>query len=501
MARAGKSRRRLDGTGKAQAGAPGPLGYAREVHFPRPPAVRPLEQQQAIAAGVVVLLLFAGHLIFGANRNDAAIAFSGAYGLLLAGLMLFAPWARQDVSRTGGLWVPGLLFAAVIAYAAWTLAPAPAALAHPAWKLAPGAAGAVTLDRQATTLAIIKLLGMASVFGVGVALGGASARARVFLIILTYACAAYAAWAFVAFTTDPHHVLGLPRPYHEDRLGASFFSANSAGLLFGMGLLLSLGLLADRMRRGGQGVLSVAFPLLALGLNAVCLALSASRGALAATALGAAALAVAYALDRRSGVFLRLRWPLAAAAAVLLGLFAWSSQTLVSRLMQTTGDLAARREIMTTHFAIFQTRPLLGQGLGAFEAANRLAMTEGNFDRLWSVRAAHSVYLQWMEEAGWPVALLMFGCIAWILAIIVLRRSRRPQMVGWVLAIAAASLAPILHGLVDYGLQVPSLAAFWACLLGVGYGLTMRRRGPGRAHDFVAEARTAGAAGDPAEED
>jgi O-antigen ligase len=449
--------------------------------------VRPLERRQALAAAAVVVVLFAGHLIFGANRNDAAIAFSGAYGLLLAGLMLLAPWARQDAARTRGLLVPALLFTAVIAYGLWTLAPAGPGLAHPAWRLAPGAAGAITLDRQATVLALVKLLGLASVFLIGVVMGGASARARIFLILLTYACGAYAAWAFVAFTTDPHHVLGITRPYHEDRLGASFFSANSAGMLFGMGVVLSLGLVADLVRRGVHSALTIAFPAVCLALSGVCLALSASRGAMAATALAGAALAVAYALDPRSGVFVRLRWPLVAGAAVLLALFAWSSQTLVARLMQTTGDLAARREIIGVHWSVFQSRPLLGQGLGAFEAANRLAMTPDNFDRLWSVRAAHNVYLQWLEEAGWPAALAMFLCIAWILGAILAGRGRRPPMVGWVLAVLAASLVPILHGLVDYGLQVPSLAAFWACLLGVGFGLTQRRRGPGRAHHYVAE--------------
>jgi O-antigen ligase len=436
----------------------------------------------------VVGLLFLGHLIFGANRNDAAVVFSGAMGLLLCGLMIFAPWARQDASRTGGLMIPALLFALVIAYAVWTLLPATPELAHPAWRLAPAAgAPAVTLDRQATTLAIIKLLGLASAFGVGVVMGGATARARAFLVFLTYACAAYGAWAFVAFTTDPHHVLGLTRPYHEDRLGASFLSANSAGMLFGMGVVLSLGLGADVLRRGASGALSNALPLLALGVNAVCLALTASRGALAATALASAALAAGYALDPRSGVSLRRRWPLMAAAVGLLAVFAWSSQTLVVRLAQTTGDLAARREIIGVHWGVFLSRPLLGQGLGAFEDANRLALSPDTFDHLWSVRAAHNVYLQWMEEAGWPVALAMFLCVGWLLATIALNRGRRPQMVGWVLALLAASLVPLLHGLVDYGLQVPSLAAFWACLLGIGYGLTMRRRGPGPMRHFVAE--------------
>ncbi|MDB5433135.1 MAG: hypothetical protein JWP35_4251 [Caulobacter sp.] len=456
-------------------------------HFPRPPILRPLEKRQAVAAAVVVVLLFAGHLIFGANRNDAAIAFSGAYGFLLLALILFAPWARQDVARTTGLLVPGLLFAVVLGIALWTLLPAGPGLAHPAWRLAPGTTPAVTLDRQATMLAVVKLMGLASVFGVGVIMGAASARARVFLMLVAYACAAYAAWAFVAFTTDPHHVLGLTRPYHEDRLGGSFFSANSAGMLFGMGVVLSLALVADLLRRGARGALAIAFPLLALGLNATCLALSASRGALAATALAAAAYVLAQAWDRRAGAFVRLRWPLVAGAAVLLALFAWSSQTLVARLMLTSGDLAARREIIGAHWSVFQSRPLLGQGLGAFEAANRMALTPENFDRLWSVRAAHNVYLQWLEEGGWPMALAMFLCVAWILGTIAVNRGRRPQMTGWTLAVLALSLVPILHGLADYGLQVPSLAAFWACLLGVGYGLTMRRRGPGRRHDFVAQ--------------
>lgn len=460
---------------EARAGEPGP-------------AMRPLERRQAVAAMLVVVVLFAGHLIFGANRNDAALVFSGAYGLLLATLMAVAPWARQDVSRTGGLLLPGLLFAAVIGLAVFSLLPAPDSLAHPLWRGTPGPP-AVTIDRQSTLLAIVKLLGLASIFGVGVVAGAASARARLFLTLVTYGCAAYAAWAFWAFTTDPQHILGLERPYHASRLGASFFSANSAGLLFAMGSVLALTLAGETLRQRGRQLSHLALPLVALALNGVCLVLSASRGAIAAAALAAGVLLVGYALDRRPGAPRMARGPLALGALGLLGLFAWSSQTLIGRLMQSGGDLQIRREIVVTHLSAFQAHPWLGQGLGSFEAINRTLMTPDNFGRLWSVRAAHNVYLQWLEEAGVLGAAPMFLCVAAILAIIALRRQRRPQMAGWILGILAASLVPIVHGLIDYGLQVPSLAAFWACLLGVGYGLAMRRRAAPPARDYVAEAR------------
>jgi alpha-beta hydrolase superfamily lysophospholipase len=41
----------------------------------------------------------------------------------------------------------------------------------------------------------------------------------------------------------------------------------------------------------------------------------------------------------------------------------------------------------------------------------------------------------------------------------------------------ASGVVVLLHGATDYALQVPSIAAFWAFLLGMQFAFTQARRG------------------------
>jgi hypothetical protein len=41
--------------------------------------------------------------------------------------------------------------------------------------------------------------------------------------------------------------------------------------------------------------------------------------------------------------------------------------------------------------------------------------------------------------------------------------------------LACASLVVLVHGITDYALQVPSIAGFWAFLLGIGFAFGQGR--------------------------
>jgi hypothetical protein len=61
----------------------------------------------------------------------------------------------------------------------------------------------------------------------------------------------------------------------------------------------------------------------------------------------------------------------------------------------------------------------------------------------------------------------MFLCVASLLLLAGRGYFRRSRATGLLAGLLAADAVFILHGATDFGLQVPSIAAFWAWLLGL----------------------------------
>jgi O-antigen ligase len=134
----------------------------------------------------------------------------------------------------------------------------------------------------------------------------------------------------------------------------------------------------------------------------------------------------------------------------------------------------SRLQLFAAYWPTFQASPWLGYGLGAFPTANGASMTVGNGMELARMGAAHNVYLQWLLQEGVPGALAMFGAVALILLATARGVSRRASQ-RW-LGVACLGVAAVfaIHGLVDFALEEPSLAAFFTVMLGLGYGLAER---------------------------
>jgi O-antigen ligase len=254
------------------------------------------------------------------------------------------------------------------------------------------------------------------------------------------------------------------------RLTGGFLSANSGATVFGILLVLGLALFLRAWKRTiGHGVsrrlTAAAAPLACLALFAACLLLTASRMGLVATLFALAVLL--FGEMASSG---RARAPVMAAVALLLGLgvvLAFSGNDLLwTRVGGIDGAVDVRGQIFSAHWAAFIDSPLFGYGLGSFDAINSQIMTGETYRSLWSIRATHNVYLQWLQEAGLAGAVPMFALVGLVLVVSILRavggRGRTLH-----LGLVCASLVVLVHGLTDYGLQVPSIAAFWAFLLGL----------------------------------
>lgn len=437
----------------------------------------------ALALALIVLL-FAETLLFGANRRDLAVAFAVPQFLLLA---LIALSRGADLRGLPLRW-PAVLMAVVFALGIFSILPVGPPLAHPLWSyvrgLVPGTSATISLEPFATRVEMVKLAGLAAVFlcaaSIGARRDGGDAMGR----YLTVIGVLYCLWAAVAFVVEPKTVFGVPKPYGWDRLGASFFTPNSAGTLFAcltlFGLVGVLGPLI-RERRPAERFRPAEFlkrwPQAMLCLLAFsCLLMTASRGAL--LSLGASVLLILAALTwiKSAKGSIGGGFIVAACLVLMVGvtMFVFGGENAAARFARTTPLTEDRLQIFTAYGPAIMASPWLGYGLGAFSSINALSMTTGNALALASLGAVHNVYLQWLLQEGFPGALAMFGAVGVIVLGIARGLTRRDGQRWLVLACLGMACIFAVHGLVDFALEEPSLAALFSAILGLGYGLAER---------------------------
>lgn len=435
-------------------------------------AARPIWRRRgALLSLLAWILVFGAHLAYGSLVAQPALAAGALAGLMVLAALSFSASLRQNLARISGLyWLAGL-FALVIIAGLISLTPYGPGGAHPIWAFVGLSPGAGSLDRSATLLELVKLLGLSSFFIIGLMLGADDERAETaILIFLAFACA-FALWAFFAFTT------GAIYQTQRGRLEGTLLSPNTAGTFFGVALVIAFGALGRRLHKSqGRARLDVVAPFwAAVMILGVCLLLTLSRTA----ALGAVASLLALglllffsgqaSLSRAAWIGL-LGTGLVALAVVIFG------EPLVERFGRLEADQTARGELYALHWQAFLAAPLGGVGLGNFDILHRTLLDAENLQRLWINRAAHNVYLQWLVEAGLPGAAPMFLLIGVILVGTFAGAMQRTRMVHLICALAAANLVVLIHGATDFALQTPSFAMMWSLLLGLQLALAQSRR-------------------------
>lgn len=418
---------------------------------------------------ILPVIFCLAHLTFGANQTAAALWFTTILGLALI-VTLASPFRRGlfDLAPT---WPLITLFLAVIGIALWSLTPFLTGGAHPLYGWAGIAVGAGSVDRGATAVEIAKLLGLAAAFLVGALHGVRRIYGQATLEGVVWAGGVYAAISLIMFLSGVQVAEGA-------RLSGGFLSANSGATIFGVLVVLALSVFLRGWRRTeGLGVsrrlTKTSVPLSCLSLCSVCLILTASRMGLAATVAALAVLLLWETASSRQG---RAAVWTGAFVLVAIGLVLVlvGNDLLWTRIDVIDADADIRGEILATHWQAFLASPLFGYGLGTFDAINTQFMSAENIDTTWSIRAVHNVYLQWLEEAGIVGAAPMFLLVGLVL-VMTLMRALGGQGKGLHRGLLCASLVVLVHGLTDYALQVPSIAGFWAFLLGLGFAFGQGR--------------------------
>lgn len=453
---------------RTEASARGPESSRRG---PSKSKDRSLAPSEIGACGGLLTLVMGAVLAYGASEATTATVFVGLFALFPLILLATCDWARRDLSRLDGLAVQAGLFALLVGVVLWSLTPWGPGGAHPVWTYVTVRAGSLTVDRSALLFNVLQLFGLACVYVSGRIIGASKARGNWFLRAAVMVMGVYAIMAFI------DHVSVRRAP----RLAATLLSANTAATTFAASLIFAASVLANRLkRRSGLSILrsgdTQAFAALSvMAVLVTTLALTASRAGIIAATLG---LCLFMAWDVLA-TGRKLRWPsivlLVVAVLVVAMLATRSAGFVAERFGLAEHDAGVRMTIFAPHWEAFRSAPWTGFGLGSFVTVNQLVVTQDSLPILFNVRAAHSLYLQWLEEGGLIGAgamLLLLGALVWPIA----KGAMRSDTTGaWARAALCAMVVVLVHGATDFAMQVPAVQALATLTLGVVASMTTSR--------------------------
>lgn len=335
-------------------------------------------------------------------------------------------------------------------------------------------------DTGAAAVEYLKLAGIFTCLLLGWRLARASRSGAVFIDALLVVSAIWAVAAIAMYIKDPSAAYGIKRAGGAARLAGAFSSPNSAGTFFAAASVLALArLLGVFYRQRGRPALDRIDWRAALCWILCCAALflTMSRSALLAGVICSFSIVFILSWRRVSPVLL---FVFLGAAAAILALIFFVPAIATFHRMENFGTAASMRsDIFRAHLEAGLTHPVFGRGLGSFITTNNTIVTAEDYSSLWSIRAAHNVYLQWFEDAGLVGLLGLFALNGAILLPIVMAAFFRAEISSRLIGILAGYLVFVMHGLTDYALQEPVLEVFLSLLLGAGLALSADYKKPG----------------------
>jgi O-antigen ligase len=385
--------------------------------------------------------------------------------------------------------VPAVLFGAVVLWiliqnATWT----PVWFHHPIWQMAADALdqpidGSISVDREMTSLALLRLITAASAFWIALQLCRDGSRAGLLLWSIAAITCVYAAYGLVAFWLTPGRILWFENRLNRGFVHSTFINPDSFAAYAGIGFIVFCGLILRLYRHefaavGGSIRFRIASFIEVTGQKGVALLggafvilvalfLSGSRGGIAATALGLFVLVALTVRTRKQGSMAQ-RVAIVAFVAALVGVtFLAFGDVLLGKIAQLGFHDYSRLAVYTIVMRSILAAPLLGYGYGTFADVfpmfrDQSVNTFGKWD------LAHNTYLEVFQGLG-----LVFGSM--LVASIVLFAMRcvkgaltRQENETIPCVAAGAAVLVGAHSLVDFSLQIQAITITFMALLGAG---------------------------------
>jgi len=435
---------------------------------------------------------------FGSNDLIAwginAVLFPGLAIIYEVSILIRGERHPMSIKQVG---IPAALFVAVMLWigfqnATWT----PSFLHHPIWGMAADAldrpvAGSISVNRDLTTLALLRLVTAASVFWMAVQLCRDASRAIRLLYCIAIIGAIYAGYGLISRALTPGYVLWVKTSAQHGYGSSTFINRDSFAAYAGIGLVVICGLILRFYRHeftsvGGSVRFRIATFIEVTGQKAaalfgcalvilVALLLTQSRAGTLSTALGLFVLG-SLTLKSRTRGSVEQRGAIIILGALLLGVTVLAfGDLLVGRITQQGFYDYGRMAVYTIATRSILDAPLLGFGYGTFADVFPMFRDQSvsTFNK-WDV--AHSTYLEAFQGLGLVFGLMLVACV--VLLVLACVKGAMTRRENAMIPCVAASVGFLVgsHSLVDFSLQIQAIAITFMALLGAGVAQSQSSR-------------------------
>jgi O-antigen ligase len=456
-------------------------------------ALRQALSALSILRGGLYLAIGLAVLPYGAVLDHHFFAASFVTGLVLLGATL-VPLREQTRTIVRAAMYPLALAIAFILAQSLLLPGHP--FAHPIWSSASLIGiegGAVSVDPAGTRRALLSFILPFAIFLAAIALHDSDEGALRLWRRLAFLGAAIALFGLTQYLVTPDRLLFWERLPAMRGVTGVFANANTAATFFGLALLLLIGVGVDAFRgispRGLREwllkpVVAASNPYLRFYLilasilvTSLALVLTLSRGGVTASFAALAPVLVWAGLRygmREAPRWKRVLFSIGFAGLILLAILQMATRTAVR--IETGGLEDGRWCIVEGTMRAISDSPLWGTGFGTFERVFPIYRDPGCLFH-GTIDTAHNVYLEAYLGMG-VMAPVLAAIFLWIL-FSALRQGGRRHRYRFAGVIGAAIVFLILlHGLVDFSLQVPGVAVYLAAALAAAVSLSLGRSQP-----------------------
>jgi O-antigen ligase len=339
--------------------------------------------------------------------------------------------------------------------------------------------GYFSIDRNATFGGLLNQIGLVAVFFLVVALTTSRKRLNCLLLVLAGVGIAEAFYGLILYFSGSD--MGLWNPGHmPTTVSGTFINQNHfAGMMeLTISVVIGLVLAEGELHGGRRGATSFAWRLTELALSRrgilifflvvmiSALIMTTSRGAIGALVVAISGTFLLAARKRRfwSSNF---RVGLVLICLVVVSM-AWLGTGKFFEKVRESGIESNRGDLREVSYRMFKDNPIVGTGVGTYRWAFPV-YKDGRFGSGF-YEHAHNDFLEILTEQGSLGFLLIFGAIFAVLCRIgrALMRRHDPLMRGALFAGFAGCSSLLIHGLVDFNLQIPANASYFFVLLGIG---------------------------------
>ena len=447
--------------------------------------------ERFVFAGFLLLLALVP-LPFGADRPWAWSLFAISIGglLLCWGILAARSRSYQAASIRPLLPAVGLFVLVVLWVAVQASGLVPPEWRHPLWSATEAAlgrpvGGGVSLDEHRTWTAMMRLMCYGGVFLLSFQLCMSSDRSERLIRMLIGMTLIYACYGLFVQSAGIDKVLWYAKAESSGHLSSTFLDHDAFAAYAGLGLLCALALLFRPTMRRGDLETSWRFATRAiadfffartwtmmLGVSVLFAAvlMTHSRAGLAVALLGAGAYLAVMAWVRRRKIV--------SVAAVAVMAVAASSLLAIAGGPGSTPSAAVERGAAYAHTVnAITSAPLIGTGYGTYDHIVGMLRGDG---RGATPGGVHNTYLENALEIGIPATVALVLAVGWIVLICYssVLRHRRAAFLPC-LGVAATVLAGA-YGAVDYGIQIPAVAATYAAIMGAACAQAFRLEIPER---------------------